>query len=475
MLPLFSVIMPLEYHRGQWDRGWRAWEAQSFSKSAFELILVMPPSFDSDAELDALPNFIRTERSAHNHDIGLCADGAARARGKFLFFTESHCWPDPDVLTQCQKAFEDHPEWAGFSCRSVGVVHNRLSVIECAMYQADIDAQLQSSAPMILDQCFVTRREAYESSGGFRPELGHFAELALSKEYADRGHMLGYLPDARFSHYYIGKLDELRDFTTDFIRGEISYFSESTDLTPQLPSVAPEEWYQQGNHNVALARALFRTACRSDLDPGKRPLRTRVKGAVRWVAAAITGDRWARFKAVAAVVATELATRLTTAAGTAAMLERYFKAYMRALIRQERLANIAVVRRAQPAPLHHPEGGGVFDPHNTAGFYALERFEGKAFRWSETAAAIRMPSTARHFIRIECIPVRPFSADMALAVYLDGHRIDPNAISVCDSSVEILLRHEIEQATIISFVCRRYDVPGDLRDLGLPVADLVMA
>jgi hypothetical protein len=27
--PLFSVIIPLEYHRGQWERCWLGWQARS--------------------------------------------------------------------------------------------------------------------------------------------------------------------------------------------------------------------------------------------------------------------------------------------------------------------------------------------------------------------------------------------------------------------------------------------------------------
>ena len=43
--PLFSVIIPLEYHRRQWESCWQGWQSQTLGKDAFEIILVVPPDF----------------------------------------------------------------------------------------------------------------------------------------------------------------------------------------------------------------------------------------------------------------------------------------------------------------------------------------------------------------------------------------------------------------------------------------------
>ena len=51
--PLFSVIIPLEYHRGQWQRCWRAWHAQTLPRSQFETIMVVPPDFPEQEKLPA--------------------------------------------------------------------------------------------------------------------------------------------------------------------------------------------------------------------------------------------------------------------------------------------------------------------------------------------------------------------------------------------------------------------------------------
>jgi len=201
--PLFSIIIPLEYHRGQWEQSWLGWTSQTADKSLYEIILVVPPDFKTREELEALAaDKARIEFTESEHDIGLCAFGATKARGRYLFFTESHCWPEPNVIELCIRAIEAHPDWAGFSCHSVPICHNRLSLAEAAMYQADIEFGMkQHPWRKVLDQCFVTRRDVYWECGGLREELGHFAEWVLAATYHAKGYAIGYLEEARFHHW----------------------------------------------------------------------------------------------------------------------------------------------------------------------------------------------------------------------------------------------------------------------------------
>src|ERR1700719_3374974 len=130
--PLFSVIIPLEYHRDQWERCWQGWNAQTVDKSAYEIILVVTPDFQEHSLLNE-SSAACLEFSTGSHDIDLCAVGAAKARGRYLLFTEAHCWPDPDVLELCLEAINAHSEWAGFSCLSLPTTHNRLSKASASM------------------------------------------------------------------------------------------------------------------------------------------------------------------------------------------------------------------------------------------------------------------------------------------------------------------------------------------------------
>ena len=226
---LFSVIVPLEDHRDHWERCLRAWQAQTLPKSSFETIFVAPPDFPADA-CQKLKGLLgpqdRLEYFDANHDIDLLAAGAARAQGRYLFFTESHCWPKPDVLDRCSKTFAAHPDWAGFSGRSTRITHNRLSEVEADMYEGDFEHSLSTTAwRMVLDQCFATQRDRYEACGGFKPEYGHYAEWLLAANYVAHGQKLGFEPAALVYHRYTGRISYVRKFTLDFSAGEIHYFA----------------------------------------------------------------------------------------------------------------------------------------------------------------------------------------------------------------------------------------------------------
>src|SRR6185503_4854897 len=83
---LFSVIVPLQEHRGQWQQCIRAWHAQTVLGSQFELIIVVPPGFSAAARsmLHALLRAQdRIEYTEKSHDIALCAVGAKLALGQF--------------------------------------------------------------------------------------------------------------------------------------------------------------------------------------------------------------------------------------------------------------------------------------------------------------------------------------------------------------------------------------------------------
>jgi hypothetical protein len=329
--PLFSVIIPLEFHRGQWKRCWREWQSQTLEKSAFEIILVVPPDFPQRDKLEDLAGSLtRLEYSQESHDMGLCAAGASVARGQFLFFTESHCWPEPDVLELCLQAFHAHADWAGMSCQSVRACHNRLSVAEADMYDADT-AYGMNVHPWrkVLDACFATRREAYEACGGFEPEFGHFAEWLIAARYFARGHKVGYLPEARVHHYYIGELGELKTFTLDFVAGEISHFGRDARAPGDELLEAPPEWVCQDNFDSSTARAILRMSLRDLV--GRRRMQAAYEIG-RWIFPAIFDNGIARAASIAAIASAYVATSLLSWTGPRAWLSRSLKRYIAGLI-----------------------------------------------------------------------------------------------------------------------------------------------
>ncbi|TPQ42550.1 hypothetical protein C2U70_01110 [Bradyrhizobium guangdongense] len=468
--PLFSVIIPLEYHRGQWEQSWLGWMSQTADRSLYEIILVVPPDFSARAELKALAGGgARLEFTESSHDIGLCAYGATRARGQYLFFTESHCWPEPDVIELCIKAIAEHPEWSGFSCQSIPICHNRLSEAEAQMYQADIEFGMKVHPwRKVLDQCFVTRRDVYEECGGLREELGHFAEWVLAASYHVRGHAIGYLEGARFHHYYIGKVGDLKRFTLDFVQGEIRYLSGDRRGPGSALLEIPVEWNCQDDFDAGLARAVLAALLqdnRQHRDP-RRSGETR-PALRRWAGPALYGDRLARAVAWLAAVRARCTLTVMVRIGSRPRVAFELKRYIAALIDLQRLDCIHQVRRAGGSAL--PRLGEYVLAQ--AGFHAMETWQGRSFRWSEPEAAVRIKvQPGRNVVRIECLDVREPLDRIGVRFHCNGARIADPSIMVRDGAFELDLDVPASGIVTLAWTCPRFPAAGDVRRLGLPVS-----
>jgi hypothetical protein len=174
----FSVIIPLEFHRGYVQACLRRWtREQTYAPERYEVVATgCRGSMDAEARR-AVERELRPQDRLllydDPHDVALCARAAVEAKGDVLFFTESHCLPEADALERAEDTLRDRPEWSGFSGRSIPITHNRLSVAEAEMYDADIRYGMEEHPwRKILDHFFVVRTDRYRDAGGFRPELG---------------------------------------------------------------------------------------------------------------------------------------------------------------------------------------------------------------------------------------------------------------------------------------------------------------
>jgi hypothetical protein len=350
------------------------------------------------------------------------------------------------------------------SCSSVRVCHNRLSVAEADMYDADI-AYGMSVHPWrkILDQCFVTRREAYEACGGLEPELGHYAEWVLAARYSAHDLKIGYLPEARVHHYYIGELGELKAFTLDFVAGEISHFKRHACAPGDELLEVPPEWTCRDNFESGMARAILRMSVRDLATHGR--IRA-IGGIARWTLPSIFGNGIARAASAAVVANAHLATWLASWVGPRKWLRGSLKHYIAALIEYQRLTLIGNER------LNRDDGpaGSRAAVLTKTGFYPLEQYHGREFRWSETEAAIRFCARpGRLSIRIRCLPVRSLSDRIDLRFYLDGRPVPNGAVSRDSNGFEIrLIVPDLGTATL-GWICRAFPARADPRRLGLPI------
>jgi hypothetical protein len=344
------------------------------------------------------------------------------------------------------------------------------------MYEADIAFGMNFHPwRKVLDQCFVTRREAYEACGGLKPEFGHFSEWVLAASYHQMGYIVGYLPEARLHHYYVGSLAELKEFTLDFVDGEIRYFSKDGHEQGDTLLERPPEWVCRHNLDRGRARAILGMISRDRSALGTIGGAVRAARATgRWAPVALAGDRFAIGASALMVCRTRLVLMLATVARSRRWLAGSFRRYIAALIGHQRLLCISRVRCDQPELEREHSMPGNSNPAVLveAGFCAGEEYQGARFRWSEPEALIRLRARGCSRIRVQCLRVRKSLGRIDLRVYLNGRRVESPALSIGFDHFEIAIEPPLSGVLELGWSCKRFAARADSRRLGIPVAAL---
>jgi hypothetical protein len=475
---LISVLIPLEFHRDQAVDSIGKWRREQTIDGALFEVIVIASHRSNPSDLEAVRALLGPEDrlllTEAAHDVAQVAEAATHARADLLFFTESHVLPTPTVLAQCLELFAKRPEWAAFSCRTRGITPNRLARAEARMYEADIQYGMTTHPwRKILDQCFATRRAAYEAAGGFDGKLGHFAEFLLAARYATLDLTIGYAPEIELSHYYLGDVATFREFTEDFIAGEMAYWARGRSARTESLMEPPIEWWSRGDrrrdlasHLLKIARRHYR-ACqgagftRSDLRATYR----------RHAASAFTGANAIRGRARLEFLLTQLRLAWTRIFGSDVQLQSALQNYTSALARAGRLA------------LGHKQSGTEVsdalwtpypdDAHRGCGFHAGEVFAGIPFRWSEDVAVLEVSlPPGRHRLRLETLLAKLTTTEWAPAFYFNGRRIRDEKVLRDDGHFEFDINRREGEGAMLGWFSGCQPAPGDPRHLGLPVSKL---
>jgi hypothetical protein len=151
--------------------------------------------------------------------------------------------------------------------------------------------------------------------------------------------------------------------------------------------------------------------------------------------------------------------------GSRASISRWLKRYIAALIHIQRLDGIHGARPATAAAL--PRIG----PQVLAqtGFHPQETWSGRAFRWSETEAAVLIKGApGRNTVRIRCVAVREPPDRIGVRFYADGARTLESAVDGDDFVLSLDLPSS--GLASVAWISPRFVAVKDPRRLGLPVA-----
>ena len=502
--PRFSVIIPLEFHRGQAVRCIRGWaEEQVFPREQFEIVIASPAGHPL-AELDEIRGLLgpqdRVLEFDRDHDMDLCAKAAESARGEVLFFTESHCFPEPETLSLADAAVRENPEWAGFSCRSLPITSNLLSEIEAELYGRDIEFGMNEHPwRKVLDQCFVVRRQAYFEAGGFDPAFGHFAEWLIAARFYDLGLKIGYAPTVRIHHVYIGDFGEWHHFTADFVHGQMAYLAlEPSDPLRTMFDEVPEWSRPPHAASRRCTPGLPHAAARPGPFDGGRE-RGRPRGRLSslrhwhwwllrsWLLRAVAGHSVVLMRA-------QLPATLRWSALQVDLLRRNGgapRSTSRAAARRSRRwsapgscaggpAISSTTDEAARTPATRPPAtqvSGIPDgstKRHGVGFHAASGAGTEAIRWSEPAAYVELPLAAGGYtIKLNWLFPPPVAVNRASASTSTNGLCPSENVRIRQDHVE--LHVDIPESSISA--APRLGLPphhaeGDDRALGLPVTSL---
>lgn len=475
---LISVLIPLEFHRDQAADAIGKWRReQTLDGTLFEVIVIASRR-SRTSDLAAIRKLLGPEDrlvlTDAAHDVAQVAEAATHARAALLFFTESHVLPTSTVLAQCLEVFEQHPDWAAFSCRTNGITPNRQARAEARMYETDILYGMTSHPwRKILDQCFVTRRSAYEAAGGFDGSLGHFAEFVLAARYATLGLTIGYAPEIELSHYYLGDMFTLREFTADFVAGEWAYWGRGQQAREESLMEPPIEWWTRGNRRCRLAFHLLKLAYKHyRACEGVELTYSDLKAICRrHAAAAMTGRGAVRCGAYLDFLRACSKLAWTRIFGPESHVYTALENFTVATARAGRLASGRVSNRGNDVNVLWTPSPD--DAHRGCGFHAGEVFDGIPFRWSEEVAVLELAlPPGRHWLRLETLLTKLTTTGQKPAFYFNGRRIKEKKVKCNDGHFFFEVQQREGEGAMLGWVSGRQPAPGDLRHLGLPVTKL---
>jgi hypothetical protein len=483
----FTVIIPLEYHRGQIEDCLKGWITnQVYPQDQYEILAAAHgPSLSNQAR-----SFLKEVLRSHDklllydkpHDMALCAKAALDAKGELLVFTESHCIPNPNVLSVAEQEMQTHSEWAGLCAKGLPIAHNRLSIVEAEMYVADIEHGLMvHSWRKVLDQFFVVRKERYLETGGFVPELAHFAEWHLAAHMHQKGFLVGYAPDVQYWHYYSGDFQELLEFSNDFTHGEMIYKSGFKDDPCQTYFPEPNEWSSRFKWIPRLAKPASILAGQAHARSA-----TSILSPVEFFLHLYLLLIW-QIRLYAGINLRLLLSNLRFhIARTALQIGNFFNIgknmlntlFLQLVDASIRLERVKFVRQWLQHPHNetvpllaakiHWQPDATLENIHVLGFHPMEEWNGSKFRWSEPVAMIEFSlQPGKYRFTMDWLPIRLIKN---LVVYLDEKpltltRTDHQAAGAFDISSSLPVR--------FSWTCESFThYTFDRRMLGVPLKSL---
>jgi predicted dehydrogenase len=486
--PRLSVIVGMADHRGVGLRAVSSWtEGQRCDPRAFELIMIL------DHRVGKLADTLRARLRPWDQCLELettnemeqRAVAAKLARGEYLLFTEPHVISEPEAIAEAIRFFETQPD-AGFCGRSMPIPGNLFTYNETRMFrEAFTEWSKRGNWAKVYSRGFGIRKSVYEEVGGFQHRYRDFAEPLIGAMLKERGYELGYAPGVGLQHLDADSFQLIEGFIKDFTDGESLYRMEGDPETIRAFFGEPAEWSEARSLNRPVMVQAAKVLLREILRPHRAiSMRFRLQAApaelMRLLPLAVLGHKLLILR----YEAQGLATRFRYWLWRRNPDRRYkaFADWYAAAIAYYRVRFCAEHPEAEargtgPGRLRQMD---AITPQDSYGFYPLETYFGRPFRWSSTIAALKLTAEpAKYEVLVQTAGPRWFMPQRDVAIYLDGHRL--NEVEYEAEKVRLRVKVSAEALTkgnshwlILCCTPWRQDNVHrrDVRKLGIPIVSV---
>ena len=247
-----SVIVPT-FNRPQIAQCLAALTAQDYPKTSYEVIVVD----DGTTQENRIPLEIAvtnaresgvTIKLLHQKNAGPAIarnNGATRASGSLLAFTDDDCAPTPDWLSALSRAFAAFPNdgFGGYTINTL--IQNVYSETSQLLIDYLYDYFNQSSAHFFASNNMAFPTALFRKIGGFHTGFPFAAaeDREICRRWLENGYRLRYIPDAVVQHSHA--LSFARFFRQQFTygRGAFYYHHLPTTNTNRSPTMEPFSFY----------------------------------------------------------------------------------------------------------------------------------------------------------------------------------------------------------------------------------------
>lgn len=244
----FSIVVPTYNRPKQLEDLLLSLTRLDYPSAQFEVIVV-----DDGSSIPLAPAISKFQRdldlTLHRQDNkGPSAarnNGAIKAEGKFLVFTDDDCQPDSNWLQALAEAFDKSP-----SCLCGGAVINALKRNRySASNQLLVDYLYENYNPTARPDGFFTAnnfavpKNIFFEIGGFDPTLRFGEDRDFCYRWASRGYPFFYAQEAAVYHWHALNLFSFLQLHFSYGRGTYQFWKRCSAGGLNFTRLKPPTWY----------------------------------------------------------------------------------------------------------------------------------------------------------------------------------------------------------------------------------------